>query len=120
MRPPRLNFFGVEGERDAAVLPSVFDPTGAAAGDGGELGKLRRRWSDSGREEIALIQEMQEERGERREREQVGVFDVALDHQGGSGRAAWASPTRRHGASDDGHGGGERERKNLRKAPDKF
>ena len=56
-------------------------------------------------------------KGERGEREQVGVFDVALDHQGGSGRAAWASPTRRHGASGAGHGGGEREREFCEKPP---
>ena len=38
MRPPRLNYFGGEGERDPAVVFTGVDPPGTAPGDGGELG----------------------------------------------------------------------------------
>ena len=109
-----------EGEEDAADLTAASDSRGEEPNVGGGLELVAEMVKLGEDEMVARSGITGEEWRGKREREQVGVFDVALDHQGGSGRAAWASPTRRHGASDDGHGGGERERKILRKAPDKF
>ena len=51
---PRLDSLLQEGEVDEAKLPVRFNLNGEHRSDGGELGKLRRRWHELGRTKTYL------------------------------------------------------------------
>ena len=95
---PRLDSLLQEGEVDEAKLPVRFNLNGEHRSDGGELGKLRRRWSDSGREEIAPIQEMREGEWGSRWRRSGGLLNPMGPWHGAAQVRRW-----RHGAGHCGH-----------------
>ena len=70
-RPPRLDSAAGEEAEDAAELTSPFDLRGAEPNDGGSSAPMAARGGARERKRIAPIRKLWEERGERREREQV-------------------------------------------------